>query len=257
MGGTLPSGTVNFAAGQISQLISVPVQGDTVLGNETFTVTFSDTVGTEVSGSASNTGTILYDILYDDPLPTLSIAGAGTIAEGDAGTTAFNFTVMRPGDLGEASSASSTVIKNGTNADDFGATATLDLNTKPAPVLTVSGSFTSVPGIFALCNGAGGVSTNPAAATNLTVSFSGGIGSDGVARPFTPNAGPGSSPTPLLFGTLEDFGFVFSDSGTDTLEFLLGSVGGARAGPYGSQLLATLEGEFGTELDFFAGGMGF
>ncbi|WP_300061065.1 Calx-beta domain-containing protein, partial [uncultured Roseobacter sp.] len=117
VGGVLPTGTVNFAAGETRQIISIPVQGDTVLeGDETFTVTLSNPVDAEVTGSASNTGTIL----DDDPLPTLSIAGAGILPEGDAGVATFEFVVTRAGDLSGESSSTFNVLNNGTNADDFG-----------------------------------------------------------------------------------------------------------------------------------------
>ncbi|WP_299682679.1 hypothetical protein [uncultured Roseobacter sp.] len=138
-----------------------------------------------------------------------------------------------------------------------GLTATLGLDTKPAPVVTVSGTFTSVPGAFSFFNGAGGVSTDPAAGSGLIASLSGIIGTDRTADTFALNIGPGISPVPFLSGLSSDFGYVFSDTGPDTLEFLIGSVGGTEAGSFGNSLLATLEGEFGTADTFFAFGTGF
>jgi len=139
-----------------------------------------------------------------------------------------------------------------------GLAASLGLETKPAPILTVDGDFTSLPGIFAAFDGTGGTSSGPAAATDLFVGFSGSFDNFGNAGAFTLNAGPGLfNPTPFLAATSSDFGFVFSDTGADTLEFLLQSVTGNQAGAYGTNLLATLTGEFGTEASFFASGTGF
>ncbi|NLQ06822.1 hypothetical protein FLX35_01600 [Cylindrospermopsis raciborskii LB2897] len=57
-GGILPSGTVNFAVGEISQTITVDVSGDTNIENdEGFTVTLSDAIGA-VLGTSSSGNTI-------------------------------------------------------------------------------------------------------------------------------------------------------------------------------------------------------
>ena len=60
-GGTLPSGIVTFAAGVTSQVITVNVQGDTVVEpDETFTVTLSGATNATIT-TATATGTILND----------------------------------------------------------------------------------------------------------------------------------------------------------------------------------------------------
>ncbi|MDB9539335.1 Calx-beta domain-containing protein, partial [Anabaenopsis arnoldii] len=60
-GGTLPTGTVTFADGETSQVITVNVQGDTVVeANETFTVTLSNPSNATII-TATATGTIEND----------------------------------------------------------------------------------------------------------------------------------------------------------------------------------------------------
>src|SRR5439155_17193868 len=58
-GGSLPSGTINFAAGETSKTITVNVSGDTTFeSNEDFVVTLSNPAGTNLGTSAA-TGSIL------------------------------------------------------------------------------------------------------------------------------------------------------------------------------------------------------
>jgi glucose/arabinose dehydrogenase len=92
-GEVFPTGTVSFAAGQTSATIAVPVAMET-LGefNEAFSVTLSNaSVGAVISQASANAV-----ILNDDA--NLAIAPLSIIkAEGDAGTTAYSFTVTRAG----------------------------------------------------------------------------------------------------------------------------------------------------------------
>ena len=61
-GGTLPSGTVSFAAGETTRTITVLVSGDTATeAAETFAVTLSAPTGGATISSATATGTILND----------------------------------------------------------------------------------------------------------------------------------------------------------------------------------------------------
>ena len=89
--GTLPSGLVNFAEGETSKTITVPILDDTrVETDETFTVTLTNpTPGTTIA-DAMAIGTIL-----DDDTSTLTLAAINaTQAEGTGGTTtAFTFSV--------------------------------------------------------------------------------------------------------------------------------------------------------------------
>ena len=99
-GGTLPSGTVSFAAGETSQTITVLVAGDsTVEPDEGFTVTLDNATGATIA-TATAAGTIQNDDA------SLSIAAAAAVqAEGHAGSTAFTFTVTRSGSTAQASTA--------------------------------------------------------------------------------------------------------------------------------------------------------
>ena len=122
-GGTLPNGTVSFAANEVSKTVSFNVAGDTTVEpNEDFTVTLSNAInGVITTGSAG--GTIQND---DVPPPALTIAALNAVKpEGNSGSTAFTFTVTRSGDLNAASSVAFAVTGSGANAanaSDFGGT---------------------------------------------------------------------------------------------------------------------------------------
>jgi hypothetical protein len=102
MGGELPAGTVSFAAGESSKVISVNVAGDTALeSNEAFSVTLSNPGAGTSLGTASAHGVIRNDDA------SLSIAAiSADKPEDDLGVTPFTFTVTRAGDLSGAASVS-------------------------------------------------------------------------------------------------------------------------------------------------------
>lgn len=78
--------------GPLTQTINVPIVGDTNVENdETFNVTLSNlqASGRNVTLGAAQTGTILDD---DSNIPTASVSDV-TLVEGNAGTTAFVFTI--------------------------------------------------------------------------------------------------------------------------------------------------------------------
>ena len=120
-GGVLPSGGMNFSAGETTKTITVKVLADSLAEtDEGFTITLSGPIGTSL-GTASATGTIL------DGDVGLSIAAAGASkAEGDAGGTDFTFTVTRTGSSAAAASAAWAVAGSGANpasgADFLGGT---------------------------------------------------------------------------------------------------------------------------------------
>ena len=121
-GGTLPSGTVSFAADEASQTITVDVSGDTTVEpNEGFTVTLANPANASIATEAAF-GTIQNDDA--PPPPSLAIAADDAVqAEGDGGSTTFTFTVTRSGDLSGTSAAAYAVVGSGTNpanANDFG-----------------------------------------------------------------------------------------------------------------------------------------
>ncbi len=62
VGGVLPTGTVSFAAGQTSQIVTVNVAGDTIVEpDESFAVTLANPTAGATLGQASASGTILND----------------------------------------------------------------------------------------------------------------------------------------------------------------------------------------------------
>jgi len=121
-GGVLPSGTVNFAAGETSKTITVSVVGDTTNEpDETFALTLSDPSGATL-GTAVATGVIT----NDDSAPTSPQIALTTTsvshAEGNSGVTTFDYTVTRTGTTTGASTASWAVAGSGAspaNAADF------------------------------------------------------------------------------------------------------------------------------------------
>ncbi|WP_353743905.1 ELWxxDGT repeat protein, partial [Microcystis sp. LSC13-02] len=69
VGGLLPSGTVSFASGETSKVITVNVQGDTTVElNENFTVTLSNATNGATITTALVTGTILNDDISVTPI---------------------------------------------------------------------------------------------------------------------------------------------------------------------------------------------
>jgi hypothetical protein len=120
-GGTLPSGTVNFGAGQATATITVNVNGDSdVEADENFTVTLDSVSGNGQITTSTADGTIVNDDVQIDIALTATDADK---AEGDTGSTAFTFLVTRTGMTAGTSSATFTVSgsgANGADASDFG-----------------------------------------------------------------------------------------------------------------------------------------
>ncbi|MDW7656180.1 MAG: Calx-beta domain-containing protein [Bacillota bacterium] len=124
---TYTPGTVEFAAGQTSKTISIPVVGDTDFeANETFVVYLSSATNAKITDNRG-TGTILND---DVQIPTVSINDV-SLAEGNSGTSNMVFTVT----LNVASASAVTVnytTANGTAAAASDYTATSGTLTIPA-----------------------------------------------------------------------------------------------------------------------------
>ncbi|MFM6247487.1 MAG: Calx-beta domain-containing protein, partial [Dolichospermum sp.] len=121
VGGVLPSGTVSFAAGETSKVITVNVQGDTTVEpNENFTVTLSNPTNGATITTATAVGTIQND---DVAVPTLAIAATNANqTEGNSGSKAFTFTVTRAVNTTGANAVNWAVTGSGTsaaNATDF------------------------------------------------------------------------------------------------------------------------------------------
>ncbi len=85
---TAASGTVTFTAGQVSQTVTVSVNGDTTYEpDEGFLLNLSNVSGGTISDSQGVGG-----ISNDDPVPTISVNDVSKL-EGNSGTTGFDFTV--------------------------------------------------------------------------------------------------------------------------------------------------------------------
>jgi glucose/arabinose dehydrogenase len=121
------SGTVTFTPGQVTQPISVTVNGDiTFEPSETFNVNLSGEANATVSDN-QGVGTIS----NDDAQPTISINDV-SVSEGNAGTTSAGFTVSL------SNPSSQTITVNYATADNI-ATAGSDY-------VTASGTVTFTPG---------------------------------------------------------------------------------------------------------------
>ncbi len=97
------TGTVNFPAMSTSQTIDVTVNGDTTFEpDEAFNVVLSAPSGATLSDD-TGAGTIQ----NDDTQPAMSVSDVA-LAEGNAGTTTFQFTVMLSGESASPISASFT-----------------------------------------------------------------------------------------------------------------------------------------------------
>ncbi|MDA0282144.1 MAG: matrixin family metalloprotease [Planctomycetota bacterium] len=120
-GGILPSGTVTFDPGVLTQTFTVGVSGDVDLEVlEAFSVTLvNPSAGLQI-GTASATGTIIND---DARIDISLVAESTDKAEGNTGTTSFTFLVTRMGMTTGTSSVSYSVAGSGANsanANDFG-----------------------------------------------------------------------------------------------------------------------------------------
>ena len=109
--------TVEFADGETSKTISIPITPDTLFeADETFQVSLvSTTAGTIGTGSAIGT------IINDDasPLPPSLSIGDATVTEGNSGTTQISFTVTRSGNSSGEASADYTLTFGNADAADF------------------------------------------------------------------------------------------------------------------------------------------
>ncbi|MDA1051509.1 MAG: GEVED domain-containing protein [Planctomycetota bacterium] len=117
-GGTFPSGTANFAANDMTVLVTILVTGD-MAGepDEGFTVTLSNVQNgnAEIGSMGADDGTIV----NDDLIPVISIASASPLAEGNGGAmTTFTFQVSRTGDTSATASVAYTVSGGVTNPAD-------------------------------------------------------------------------------------------------------------------------------------------
>jgi hypothetical protein len=169
-------GTLNFAAGQQSQTVSIAINGDTTVeANETFFVDLSGATNGGTILDAQGTGTVL----DDDAPPSVGNISIGdvTIAEGNSGTKTATFTVSRTGTTeftvdfatanGTATAGSDYVANAGTLSFAAGqATATIsvtingDAALEPTETFVVNLSNASNGGVLADGQGTGTITSD-------------------------------------------------------------------------------------------------
>ncbi len=120
-GGSLRSGTVDFAPAERVKMITIDVSGDTAVErSEGFFVTLSN----PSEGTTLAKATALGRILNDDASISIK-ATAASKSEGNDGTTSFVFTIVRTGDTSNIASTTYIVTGRGahpSDAADFGGT---------------------------------------------------------------------------------------------------------------------------------------
>jgi hypothetical protein len=128
-GGSFPSGSGTFAAGETTKTITISVTGDTTTEtDETFRLTILSDFATLTAD-----GTIVND---DTPAsPTISISNAVTSAEGNSGNTTFAYTV--------------TINRNGSTASYPFTWSVAGTGANPANAADFGGSLPSGSGTFA------------------------------------------------------------------------------------------------------------
>ncbi|HYD71000.1 DUF4347 domain-containing protein [Azospirillum sp.] len=115
VGGSVPSGTITFAAGATSALLTLNVAGDTTAeGDEAFSVVLSNPSTGATIATATAAGTI-----RDDDVTLAITATDANKAEGDSGTTAYTFTVTRTGGTAGQSTVQYTATGAGLDGSDF------------------------------------------------------------------------------------------------------------------------------------------
>ncbi|HEX6178015.1 MAG TPA: Calx-beta domain-containing protein, partial [Thermoanaerobaculia bacterium] len=210
---------VTFAPGTVVQTVSVPVIGDLVLEtDETFFVNLSGATGATI---LDNQG--LGTITNDDAAPTFSINDVSQ-AEGDAGTTAFTFTVTLTGSSALTATVDfATADGTATAGTDYTATSgTLTFApgvTTQTITVNVTGDVTFEPDETFFLNlsnptnatisdaqGLGTITTDDAGVADLSITKSGTATQfQGQAISYTitvSNAGPQDAPNTIVTDTL-------------------------------------------------------
>ena len=118
---TAVSGTLTFGPGVTQQTFNVPISSDAVFEDtETVNLTLSNPTGGATIGAQS---TSVLNIVNDDAAHAFVISDV-TLAEGNSGTTAFNFTVTKSGQTSfPASVVFSTADGTAVNGSDYSATS--------------------------------------------------------------------------------------------------------------------------------------
>nr|NCR55191.1 hyalin [Microcystis aeruginosa L211-07] len=225
IGGLFPSGTLSFAAGEASKVITVSVQGDTTVEpNETFTVTLSNPTNGATITTATATGTINND---DVAVPTLTIAAtSASQTEGNSGSKAFTFTVTRAVNTTGSNNVNWAVTGTGTNpanATDFvggvlpsGVVSFAAGETSKVITVNVQGDTTVEPNetfTVTLSNPTNGATITTATATG-TINNDDFIGTSG------PDTLVGTSGADALTGLAGNDTYTVNDAGDLVIEAL-------------------------------------
>ncbi len=240
VGGLVPSGSVSFAPGQTSATISFEVAGDTLIeANEMFTVGLSaPTAGATLGGQSSVSLTLVND---DGAILAVSTTGL-SLSEGNAGSTPFNFTITRSGDLGIAASANWAVTGMGASPNDFvggvqpsGTVSFAPGETTQIVTVNVAGDTLVESGesfLFSLSNPSVGASLGTAASSSANI-----LNDDGATGVFS----IGPAPLPLTEGNAGNLPLSFTVnrtgdlSGAATVSWAV-SGGTANAADFGGTL---------------------
>ena len=127
VGGSLPSGVLNFAVDETSATIQIAVAGDTLVeGDEGFEVNLIGRDDGLVAAPVTATGIITNDDDFGVPVVGF-VTAAVNQNEGDTGNTPFTFTVNRSIESGDDSTSqvTYTVAGNTAAADDFASSESL------------------------------------------------------------------------------------------------------------------------------------
>ena len=147
----ISTGTLNFAAGQTEKTVSVTINGDTVdEPNETIVLRLSSPSNAALSGGSETldgTGTIT----DDDAAPTVSVADAASVTEGNSGTKNMSFTVSVSAPSGKAITVPYTLSGTATGGSDYETPGTRSVSIPAGDasgtiVIKVKGDCSGVPG---------------------------------------------------------------------------------------------------------------
>jgi hypothetical protein len=118
VGGVFPTGTVSFAPGETTQVITVNVNADSASElNERFSVTLSNpSAGTYFDTATA--GAVIYNDDSTVTYGTLAVSGGTSKPEGDTGTTPYVFVVSRTGDTTASHSGTWSIVGSGANPAD-------------------------------------------------------------------------------------------------------------------------------------------
>ena len=146
----ISSGTLNFAVGDTEKTVAVTVNGDTIdEPNETVVLRLSSPSNATLTGGATTldgTGTIT----DDDAAPTVAVANASAVTEGNSGTKNMSFTVTLSAASGKAITVPYTLTGTATGGSDYETPATTSLSIPAGDrsgtiVIKVKGDTTDEP----------------------------------------------------------------------------------------------------------------